>query len=522
MPRGRFGLSVSIVATLAAVLLATGILMSIIVFRTAEQDLRSQKIEESRLLAHSVSLLLPRPLEGERVEGAVERLRTRLAPETSLAGITVIDSQGAVLAGSGVDDLLRHVARSGGETWRFSSSGRRLDRYVAIEGGGALRLSLSLSSELSRINRSRTLFVAYFILDFVLLLLVGSWLVARVAIFPLRRLIDATERIADGDLDHDVPAEGSSEIVTLADSFNRMTASLRSQRATLESQLKELERINRELENARGETIRSEKLASIGILAAGMAHEIGTPLSTILGFAEMLQEDLSHDPGGREMLDKIVSEGRRIDRLVRELLDFARPSPGEPEWIDVTGLIRDLMGMLDRQGALKRIEWSVEGEPSPSRLWGDRDQLTQVILNLVLNARDAMPEGGRVTVRVDRCDLSPPGGDVPDTRFIHGRRTDDFGHLFSTPFPSPDSNPIPCLRIAVSDTGPGIPPQTLPRIFDPFFTTKGAGRGTGLGLSIVARIIDSLSGRVTVDSATGVGSTFTLWIPVDRKVGGDS
>jgi len=512
MSRRRLGLAVSVVATLAVILVATGILTSIIVFRTAEQDLRSQKIEESRLLARSVSLLLPPPHEGRGVTSAVERLRSRLAPETSLTGITVIDSNGRVLAGSGVDDLLRTTARSGGESWRFSADGGRLDRYVAIDGGGAMRLSLSLSKELARINRSRVLFVSYFILDFILLLFVGSWLVARVAIFPLQRLIDATERVADGDLDHDVSVTGSREIVALADSFNRMTASLRAQRETLQSQLRELERINQELERAREETVRSEKLASIGVLAAGMAHEIGTPLSTILGFAEMLHDDLSHDPKGREMLEKIISEGRRIDRLVRELLDFARPSTVDPGWIDLGEMIHGLMEMLERQGALKRISWRVERIGSPPPLWGDRDQMTQVILNLLLNARDAMPEGGEIMVVLESTP-SPPR----EENSGYGRRRDDFGRAFSAPFP-PASGDSPCIRVTIADTGPGIPSHLLPHIFDPFFTTKGVGKGTGLGLAIVARIIDSLGGRVTVESTPGNGTTFTLWIPtIDRR-----
>lgn len=474
MERRRVGLTLSIVTTLALILLAGWLLMSITAFGTAERDLRARTVEEARLLVQTISLLLPRPVR---------------EPDSTLLLRGLASRQGT---GTGIVDILLFRGgddggSTGGETWRFSPDGRVLHFSRGIGEGWGVQLSLSLDRELSRIHRSRALSVAYFVLDFVLLLFVGSWLVARVAIFPLKRLVDATERVADGDLDHDVPASGSREFAELADSFNRMTASLRRQRKEIESHVRELERVNRELKDARDETLRSEKLASIGILAAGMAHEIGTPLSTILGFAEMLQEDLSHDPAAREMLERIVSEGKRIDRLVRELLDFARPSPVVEEEIDLCGLLDGLLSMLQRQGVLKGIGWRREDDGSMPRVMGDRDQLTQLFLNILLNARDAMPHGGELTVRVATPPLQEGEGEG-----------------------------TPLAEIAVADTGVGIPPDLLPRIFDPFVTSKG-GRGTGLGLSIVARIVDSLGGRVEVESREGEGTRFTVRIPAVRQ-----
>lgn len=486
MGRRRAGLTLSIVASLALILLASWIMMSIIAFGTAERDLRLRKVDEARLLVQTISLLLPRPFRQPEIISAVRSLKSRQSFREEVVGLTLADPSGKGVAGEPADPPLFSVSRSEGETWCFSPDGRVLHYYRGIGEGWGVKLSLSLERELSRIHRSRALSIAYFILDFVLLLFVGSWLVARVAIFPLRRLVHATERVADGDLEHDVPASGSREFAELADSFNRMTASLRRQRKEIESHVRELERVNRELKDAREETVRSEKLASIGVLAAGMAHEIGTPLSTILGFAEMLREDLQQDQSAREMLDKVITEGRRIDRLVRELLDFARPSRGALEEVDLRGLLDELLSMLRRQGLLKRITWRIQDDGESPRVVADRDQLTQLFLNVILNAHDAMPDGGDLTVRITT--MAPLQLQEGSTE----------------------------AEISIADTGVGIPAEILPRIFDPFVTTKG-GKGTGLGLAIVARIVDSLGGHVTVASREGEGTTFTVRIPVDQR-----
>ncbi|WP_458294015.1 sensor histidine kinase [Geobacter anodireducens] len=173
--------------------------------------------------------------------------------------------------------------------------------------------------------------------------------------------------------------------------------------------------------------------------------------------------------------------------------------------------------MVSRQGALKRVQVHIGAGEENAAAVTDPHQLQQVLINLLINARDAMPAGGRLDVTVSSGMFTPPAGltDNGPWTVMAGRRKDDFGGVFRTPFAG-DGSEAPCIRIAVTDTGSGIAPEHLERIFDPFFTTKEPGKGTGLGLSISARIIDSLGGRMTVESTVGEGTRFEVWLPVSK------
>jgi signal transduction histidine kinase len=341
---------------------------------------------------------------------------------------------------------------------------------------GAARLSLTLSGEYARLARSKTLFLGYFILDFILLLGLGAFILRRIVVSPLERLLKATERVIAGDYSHPVHLPGSVEIAGLAESFNMMQQGLKNRRDEVENHLLSLEGANRALTEARLETIRSEKMASVGLLAAGMAHEIGTPLAGIIGYSGILAEELAGDTEKSDYLRRILDDAARIDRLVRDLLNYARPVKPEIERIDVKEFLEDLLAMLERQGIFKRIEAILEAGEGLPALYLDRHQLMQVLMNLVMNARDAMPEGGKI-------EISASGGDGES------------------------------VVIAVKDSGDGILPENIEKIFEPFFTTKEPGRGTGLGLAISARLVESFGGRIEVESGAAAGTKFTLRLP---------
>jgi signal transduction histidine kinase len=359
------------------------------------------------------------------------------------------------------------------------------------------------------------MFLAYFLLDFILLLGLGSYLLSRLIVLPMRRLLAATERIAAGDLACRVPVPGSEEIALLAEAFNGMVEALRRKKVEVDEHILSLERINRELETAREETIRSEKMASVGLLAAGTAHEIGTPLSAIMGYAGILRDELGNDEEKDDYLRRIQDEAGRIDRIVRGLLDYARPSTEEREEVDVAGLLRETLRMLEGQGIFRNITVSSAFDSSLSHVIADRHELQQVFTNLFINARDAMPNGGTLTVTIFRDDSTPEESRGQQEKAIRGRRKDDFGGAFRSAFHSGFGKKY--IRIEISDTGSGIAPENVERIFDPFFTTKEPGKGTGLGLAVTARIIDSLGGRVTVESDPG-GTTFSVWLPVRESL----
>ncbi len=522
----RFSLTFAILSSLACLLVLTWILLSLISFKTAEKDLFAQKNEEARVILSSFVSILPvrdHPIDAASPAAV---LAANLAAEKDFAGLSVVNAKGETIYSladkRGIDTGLREALSTGGESFAFSRDGGVLYRYAPIrdrqEIVGAARLALSLAGENQRLNRSQHIFLAYFILDFFLLLAFGSFLLSRIVVVPMRKLLAATERISAGDYSHSVPVPGGAEIAELAESFNGMVAALRSKKEEAEAYMNSLEKANSQLSAAREEAIRTEKMASIGLLAAGTAHEIGTPLAAIIGYAGILREELADDEMKTDHLRRIEQEAGRIDRIVRDLLNYARPTAAEYENVDVSALLSETFDMMERQGIFKKLRTSLEVEKDIPLLCVDRGQLMQVLINLMVNARDAMPDGGELAVRAYTGDLrlAQEKGPQPPNYTTMGRRKEDFQGAFRASFLSGRSL-ANCVKIEVNDTGSGIDEQLLGKIFDPFFTTKEPGKGTGLGLSISARIIDSFGGRITVESAKGKGTRFVIWLPAAEE-----
>jgi two-component system NtrC family sensor kinase len=525
----RFSLTFALLSSLACLLLLTWIMLSLISFKTAEKDLLEQKNEEARILLASFMAIIPDPLSPFAENSAPAKLAAKLAKESDFAGLVVIDGRGETVFSRadkrGIDPGLRETLKIGRESFLFSRDGSVIFRYAPLRNrdgiAGAARMALSLSGEYERLNRSRHIFLAYFVLDFFLLLTFGSYLLSRIVVVPIRRLLAATEQIAAGDYSQSVHAPGGAEIAELANSFNLMLEALRRKQEEAEAHMKSLERANTELQAAREETIRSEKMASIGLLAAGTAHEIGTPLSAIIGYTGILLDEMKDDTVKADYLRRIEQESARIDRIVRDLLNYARPTTAEFEHLNIADLLADTIDMLERQGIFKKIRTSIEIEKDIPPLFIDRHQLLQVLINLIINARDAMPEGGEIAVRAYTGELrmNPEKDSHLPPFTTMGRRKEDFQGAFRASFLSGRSF-TNCVKIEVRDRGTGIDEQNMGRIFDPF-STKEPGKGTGLGLSISARIIDSFGGRITVESAKSKGTRFVIWLPVLEPVPGD-
>jgi signal transduction histidine kinase len=350
---------------------------------------------------------------------------------------------------------------------------------------------VSLASEKNRLSRTRQMLLAYFALDFILLLGLGSYILSRIIVNPINRLLAATQRITGGQYGQWLHVSGSAELAGLADSFNEMSATLLNKDRQVTEQVAALEKANSALRQAREEALRSEKMASIGLLAAGMAHEVGTPLASIMGYAELLIGEEPDTAAIQDYARRISQDCARIDRIVRGLLDYSRPRASEVEPVDIRQVVQETVELLSQQGAFRNVEVSTFFDTVLPTALADPHQLQQVLINLMLNGRDAMPGGGTLALRAKADGVELPGragGSV---------------------------------RIDVLDSGSGIPPENLGSLFDPFFTTKPPGKGTGLGLAIAARIIEGLGGRIAVQSKVGTGSCFTLWLPI-AAVQGDN
>jgi PAS domain S-box-containing protein len=239
------------------------------------------------------------------------------------------------------------------------------------------------------------------------------------------------------------------------------------------------------------EVQQAEKLAVVGQLAAGIAHQIGTPLNVISGSAEYLMMEWSDDKARPQELEIIIAQTDRITKLIRQLLNFARPARMELHSLDLNDLLHTVLALTEHQIANEGINVTTDFEADLPPILGDANQLEQAFLNIVINAWHAMPDGGSLA-------LSARAVPVSDRHRRVGRTTQ------------------PGVEVVIADTGTGIAPENMSKIFDPFFSTKGVGKGTGLGLAICRRIIEDHHGSIEVESVVGRGTTFTIWLPAGR------
>ncbi|MBK8478797.1 MAG: response regulator [Opitutaceae bacterium] len=249
-------------------------------------------------------------------------------------------------------------------------------------------------------------------------------------------------------------------------------------------------RAERALRRAEEQLRSAQKMEAIGLLAGGVAHDFNNILQVVRGHAGFLQESLAASPQDREDIESIQTATQRAAQLTRQLLAFSRKQPLNMEPLEANALVADLAKML-RRVLGEHIALEVTPLPAPITLLADKGQLEQVLLNLCLNARDAMPGGGQIRIALERVTLEPADCE----KF-------------------PDLKPGPHLVLKVSDTGSGMPRAVLDRLFEPFFTTKAAGKGTGLGLSVVYGIVRQHEGAISVYIEVGAGTVFRIMIPL--------
>jgi len=313
-------------------------------------------------------------------------------------------------------------------------------------------------------------------------LLVLLWLASATITRPLLNMVKATDTIARGELDHRVEILSHDETGQLAAAFNRMTESLALANENLAQWGRMLERRveerTRELREAQDALVQSQKLASLGKMAAGVAHEINNPLTSITINAHLLLEDRGPDDPDRDALTLIAEETDRCAKIVKGLLEFSRQTPSEATDADLNDIVERALALLEKQATVRNIKVVKDLDKALPFIVVDKNKMQQVVSNLVINACEAMPDGGTLTI------ATRPGDD--------GRR----------------------IELRVSDTGVGIPKSNMGQLFDPFFTTKS--HGTGLGLAVSYGIVQQRGGTIEVESEVGKGSAFTVKLPLEE------
>ncbi len=350
--------------------------------------------------------------------------------------------------------------------------------YFAVAVLVRTDLSAAASAPLLRLVALYTGVVALSLLVFAHLAM------TRLVVQPLDQLSRGARRVAEGARGLDAPRRGARELVELGASLAQMTERLRADEEAMRAKIAEIERYAADLARAQSRLVQSERLASVGRLAAGLAHEIGNPLSAILGFQELLLGGGLSPQDEREFLERMKRETERIHRVLRDMLAFARPvvvaRVGEPEAPgSVREAVDDVLALVKPQKTFRDLEIRAEIPGDLPRIALAGPRLVQVLLNLLLNAADAAPrEGGRVTL----CAARAPGERV---------------------------------RLTVEDNGPGIAEEIRDRLFEPFATTKEPGKGTGLGLAVCRGLVEAAGGTLSAEDGALGGARFVIELPAE-------
>ncbi len=370
-----------------------------------------------------------------------------------------------------------------GKGEEFTISNRRLFSVVyPIVSGQEVRGAIEVVSSLDYINyilaSARLRFILFSLISALLLGLV-VYAIVRVSVsIPIRNLKEAAEKLGMGDLSLRIPKSGVRELDDLIEVFNRMAENIERRTKEREEFYEEKLRLERNLRH-------SEKLASIGQLVSGLAHEIGTPLNIISGRAQFLEKKLPPDVPGKENLRIIVKQIERISDLISRLLTFSRKATGEFSYVDLQEIVEEAYSLCRIKYGSKEKDVKLELKVDAKKIYGDANGLRQMFFNLMLNSFQAID--GEGTVRVSSRLLDLDGS--------------------------------PKILIEFMDSGSGIPPENRDRIFDPFFTTKDVGEGTGLGLYIVSSIVNEHGGQIYVEESDSGGAKFVIQLPFEENTG---
>lgn len=331
---------------------------------------------------------------------------------------------------------------------------------------GVLDITMPLAEVEAGMRASTMRLLLFALIAIAAISLIIYLLVEIIVLKPLSHVVAATQRVAAGDLSHNIPIKNRDELGVLAQSFNDMT---------------------RKLAETQRQLFQSEKLASVGRLAAGVAHEINNPLTGVLTYSSFLLKRAEDKPEMKDDLEVIVRETKRCREIVKGLLDFARQSPAEKNRVAINEVVERSAQILANQLAKHKIQIEKQLAPDLPEIEADANQLQQVLVNLIMNASDAIGEsGGTITIA---------SALVPDEANANAR----------------------LMQLQVRDTGCGIPQENLSKIFEPFFSTKGQ-KGNGLGLAIVWGIVEKHNGRIAVESKLGEGTVFKILLPVKSEM----
>lgn len=535
LKRLNHGLRWEILVSLGILMLGGVAFMGTTSLKAAERTLLLQRMESLTMVTRSLQMSLA--ARWGRDDSPLAIMVNNAAAGLGMSDFVVVDDKAVIVAalrdaglGRRSDDpylqralasrslvLPTQVSPQGGpgpgSTWTFAApvfDGSRLS--------GAFAVTYPLENLGLTLRLHRKVIFTFAFIDGLFIVLFGGWLIGRVAIGPLVRISHGAEAFAAGDYNARVEEKGAREIVTVARSFNLLASRVQDLVVTQERHLEALEEANRDLKAAQTEMIRVEKLASVGRLSAGIAHEIGNPLSAVLGYAAILQRE-EEDPEKLKHLAYIEQETERIQRIIGELLEFARPREVKVQPLAINDLVRDTVNLVKPQEDMAGVTVELNLEEPVPPVAADRYQLQQAVLNVIVNGAQAMGGEGELRVTTRAREITEEDRETPVKRATDGKGADYAAVRRASAQPVRLEVGDRVVSIMVEDSGPGVAPEVMEKIFDPFYTTKEPGRGTGLGLSVTFGIVNAHGGRMHIRNRREGGARVTIDIPVAVQAG---
>jgi len=509
--RPFYSLKTSILADLIFLILAAMLLINVVMIRLTENDLLKSRVREGESLANALALVLCHhfidahqgklsAVDSQKIGREIRHFLTETFPDfilVSTSGTQVIGAGRWTSGRQKAIALCRQSMVTGrpsvafdGSTWaviwlgyedlNIASPLRIKDKIV-----GALAVRSHLSALYTHLRQAERMILVYILLNAIVLLAAGMFLLSRVVIRPIKRLLRVTQDFDGSEALALAPEAPTNEIGQLSHSLRSMLNRLDQNKQQLKDHISSLEKANEELRRIQEEVIRSEKLASVGRLAAGIAHEIGNPVGVVLGYIDLMKNQDLSAPEMKDALERCESEINRINRIIRQLLDYSRPSKTEPRPVNIHSLLLETVEMLEPQPIMSGIEVKKRLQSPKDLVLGDEARIKQVFVNIMLNAADAIDEKRRSNHETDRANITI------ETQNTGGS-----------------------IKITFEDTGCGIAQGSINRIFDPFYSTKEPGKGTGLGLAVSYRIIEQMGGEITAESRQGKGTALHVILPL--------
>ncbi|RJP81289.1 MAG: sensor histidine kinase [Desulfobacteraceae bacterium] len=502
-------IKVKIAVTLVVILLVAMILIDFIVVTTGQRNFIDLEIAKADLLSALIAENLSVPDTGKSMVLPLhfQKQLNEMVQDYEISRLILLDTQFNPIHVSKkrfendteLFQLVRQAmltnqkkSRYQGDTWGIFWR-QRQNIFLAVPlfhekkmvaGAGIV---IQLEGFYNSMRQSQQIVILYILFNTILLTLFGLYRIVKLTLHPINRLVKRAEEYRDDSRLVFKTEKEENEFGQLSRALNSMLNKISDDRETLRQSLISLENANTEIKKAQKEMIRAEKLASVGRLAAGIAHEIGNPIGIVLGYLGLLKENTISNEERDDFIKRAESEISRVKSIIRELLDFSRPSEEIQDNVSVHDIILEIKDILKVQPVMAEIEIRLMLDAKNDIVYADPNQLKQVFVNLMMNAADAIsssgkPEQGVITIQTE---LAPASGNG---------KTD--------------------LVIQVVDNGIGISDSNLETIFDPFFTTKEPGKGTGLGLSVCFMIVEQAGGVIKAESKEGRGTTFTMRLPV--------